>query len=49
VEDAVCAGEGLLQEGEVGDAPFDELAVDAREVLAVPGREVVDDDDLVLS
>ena len=53
VEDAVRAREGLHQEVKVGDAPLDERHPGVvQEVLDVfpawHGREVVDDDDVVV-
>ncbi len=53
VEDAVRAGEGLHQEVEVSDAPLDEghpgVIQEVLDVLpAWHGREVVDDDDVVV-
>nr|WP_261597912.1 hypothetical protein [Methanoculleus sp. Afa-1] len=52
-QNAVRAGEGLHQEVEVGDAPFDEGHPGVvQKVLDVfpawHGREVVDDDDVVV-
>ena len=53
MKDAVRAGEGLHEEVEVGDAPLDERHPGViQEVFDVRpawhGREVVDDDDVVV-
>ena len=51
-EDAVRAGEGLHEEVEVGDAPLNKrhpgVVEEVLDVLQPPGREVVDDDDVVV-
>ena len=51
-EDAVRAGEGLHQEVEIGDAPFDErhagVILEVLDVFPPSGGEVVDDDDVVI-
>jgi len=51
-EDAVRAGEGLHEQVEVGDAPFDErhpgVIQEVFDVHPPPGGEVVDDDDVVM-
>jgi len=52
VEDAVRAGEGPHEQVEVGDAPLNKrhpgVIQEVLDVLQPPGREVVDDDDVVV-
>ncbi len=47
MHDRVDAGDGIGERIGIEDRPFDEVQVDAIEVGAVPGGEVVDADDLM--